>query len=121
LEREKETLFTDNETGRMEEFVVMDRISVTEEELVIIEGKRSSVREAMKQCLFVVIEGYEKQQWWRRSVRFRYNRRNLANAQKRWYVLLAVREDEHAIQYNGRDSREMDEGLFRSWAACLSH
>ncbi|KAF8534429.1 hypothetical protein BDD12DRAFT_809376 [Trichophaea hybrida] len=52
LEREKEIISTDNETGGIEEFVVMDRISVTEEKFVlVIEAKRSSLGEAMKQCL----------------------------------------------------------------------
>lgn len=51
LEREKEIIAADNKTGG-EESVVMDRISVTKEKFVlIIEGKRSSVEEAMKQYL----------------------------------------------------------------------
>ena len=55
LEREKEIISTDNETGEMEEFVVMDRISITEEKFVlVIEAKRSSLGEAMKQCLLSV-------------------------------------------------------------------
>jgi len=52
LEREKEIISTDGETGGMEEFVIIDRISVTEEKFVmVIEGKRDSIGEAMKQCL----------------------------------------------------------------------
>ncbi|RPA93678.1 hypothetical protein L873DRAFT_1815520, partial [Choiromyces venosus 120613-1] len=52
LEREKEIISTENETGVRKEFVVMDRVSVTEERFVlIIEGIRSSAGEAMKQCL----------------------------------------------------------------------
>lgn len=55
LEREKEIISTDHETGGMEEFVVMDRISVTEDKFVlVIEAKRSSLGEAMKQCLLSV-------------------------------------------------------------------
>jgi len=52
LLREKEIVSVDGEVGSNEEFVVMDIISVTERNYVfIIEGKRSSVGEAMKQCL----------------------------------------------------------------------
>ncbi|KAF8439592.1 hypothetical protein BDZ91DRAFT_755703 [Kalaharituber pfeilii] len=52
LEREKEIISVDEETGGREEFVVMDRIEVTEERFVlIIEAKKSGTGEAMKQCL----------------------------------------------------------------------
>lgn len=52
LLREKEIVSVDGEVGGNEEFVVMDIISVTERNYVfIIEGKRSSLGEAMKQCL----------------------------------------------------------------------
>lgn len=51
LEREKEIISTDEETGGYEEFVVIDRISVTEEKfLIIIEAKSRSLGEALKQC-----------------------------------------------------------------------
>ena len=36
LEREKEVISTDNEVGEMEEFVVLDYITVTEEKFVLI-------------------------------------------------------------------------------------
>ena len=36
LAREKEIVSTDNETGGLEEFVVMDRISVTKEKSVLV-------------------------------------------------------------------------------------
>jgi len=52
LRREKQILSVDCETGGFEEFVMMDVISVTEENFVfVIEGKRSSLGQAMKQCL----------------------------------------------------------------------
>ncbi|KAF8449873.1 hypothetical protein BGX38DRAFT_1186766 [Terfezia claveryi] len=51
LEREKEIISTDEETTGYEEFVVIDRISVTGEKFVIIiEAKRGSLGEAIKQC-----------------------------------------------------------------------
>src|SRR5258706_9700989 len=52
LRREKEGVSTDFETGGKEEFIVMDLISVMERNFVlIIEAKRSSLADAMKQCL----------------------------------------------------------------------
>ncbi|KAF8472744.1 hypothetical protein BDZ91DRAFT_715716 [Kalaharituber pfeilii] len=52
LRREKEIVSVDSEAGRKEEFVVIDVVSVTERNFVlVIEGKKSSLREAMKQCL----------------------------------------------------------------------
>jgi len=55
LEREKEIISTDEETGGQEEFVVVDRISVTEERFVIIiEGKESTTGEVLKQCLLAL-------------------------------------------------------------------
>lgn len=52
LRREKEIVSTDSETGGTEEFVVVDLISVMEEKFVlIIEAKRSSLAQALKQCL----------------------------------------------------------------------
>ncbi|KAI5850365.1 hypothetical protein DFP73DRAFT_229896 [Morchella snyderi] len=52
LRREKEIISVDSETGGKEEFVVIDRISVGKERVVlVIEAKRSSVGDAMKQCL----------------------------------------------------------------------
>lgn len=50
LAREKEIVSTDSE-----EFVVIDRIAVTEKRyILVIEGKGSSFGEAMKQCLLVM-------------------------------------------------------------------
>lgn len=55
LHREKEIVSTDSETGGTEEFVVMDLISVEEEMYVlIIEAKRNSLGQAMKQCLLAM-------------------------------------------------------------------
>jgi len=48
LQRENEIIPVDGE----EEFVVIDWVSVSEEEFVmVVEGKRSSIGQAMKQCL----------------------------------------------------------------------
>ena len=61
LRREKEIAGIDEETGGYEEYVVLDLISVTEERYVfVVEGNRSPVRKAMKQCL-LANEGYERQ------------------------------------------------------------
>ena len=52
LRREKKIVSVDGETGRKEEFVMMDVVSVTERNYVlVVEGKTGSVGEAMKQCL----------------------------------------------------------------------
>ena len=49
LGREKEIISADHETRGYEEFVVIDRISVTDKKyVIIIEGKRSSFGEALK-------------------------------------------------------------------------
>lgn len=45
----------DNVTGIEEEFVVMDRVKVTERKFVfILEAKKSSTGEVMKQCLLTM-------------------------------------------------------------------
>ncbi|KAI5839539.1 hypothetical protein DFP73DRAFT_587459 [Morchella snyderi] len=55
LAREKEIASTDSETGGYEEFVMMDLISVTEKRyILVIEGKKRSLGEAMKQCLLAM-------------------------------------------------------------------
>ena len=55
LRREKEIVSTDGETGGTEEFVMVDLVSVTEEKFVlIVEAKRSSLGQAMKQCLLAM-------------------------------------------------------------------
>ncbi|KAL0638819.1 hypothetical protein Q9L58_002048 [Maublancomyces gigas] len=55
LLREKKIVSTDSTTGGMEEFVMMDLISVKERNYVlIIEAKKASLGDAMKQCLFVM-------------------------------------------------------------------
>ncbi|KAF8444161.1 hypothetical protein BDZ91DRAFT_815912 [Kalaharituber pfeilii] len=52
LRREKEIVSMDGETGGKEEFVVIDVVSLTERNYVlVIEGKKSARGEAMKQCL----------------------------------------------------------------------
>lgn len=55
LLREKEVLSRDGETSGYEEFVVVDTITVLEEMFVfVIEARRSSLGEAMKQCLLAM-------------------------------------------------------------------
>ncbi|KAF8533426.1 hypothetical protein BDD12DRAFT_487215 [Trichophaea hybrida] len=55
LLREKEVVSTDGQTGSTEEFVVVDLISVKEEKFIlIVEAKRSSLEQAMKQCLLAM-------------------------------------------------------------------
>jgi hypothetical protein len=55
LRSEKEIVSTDGETGGTEEFVVVDLISVREERFIfVIEGKRSSIGKAMRQCLLAM-------------------------------------------------------------------
>ena len=49
LRREKEIVSVDSETGGMEEFVVMDLISLSEEKFVlVVEAKKASLGEASK-------------------------------------------------------------------------
>lgn len=55
LTREKEIISTDNETGGREDFIVIDRISVTENRVVLVmEAKKGSTGEARKQCLLAM-------------------------------------------------------------------
>lgn len=55
LSREKEIISVDSETGGMEEFVMVDVISVMERNFVFVtESKRASLGEAMKQCLLAM-------------------------------------------------------------------
>jgi hypothetical protein len=52
LRSDKEIVSTDGETGATEEFVVSDLISVKEEKFIlVVEANRSSLGQAMKQCL----------------------------------------------------------------------
>jgi hypothetical protein len=52
LTREKEITLVDDETGGVEVFVVVDQIAVSEEKFVlVIEAKRTSIRQAIKQLL----------------------------------------------------------------------
>ncbi|KAF8475916.1 hypothetical protein BDZ91DRAFT_710578, partial [Kalaharituber pfeilii] len=52
---EKELIARDGETGGMQDFVVVDVISVTEETYVlVVEAKRSFVGKAMRQCLLAM-------------------------------------------------------------------
>ena len=52
LHREKEIVVVDNEMGGKEEFVIVDLVDVGMEKFVLmVEGKRSSLRQAERQCL----------------------------------------------------------------------
>ena len=52
LRREKEVVSTDGETGETEEFVIVDLILLKEEKrILIVEAQRSSLGQAMRQCL----------------------------------------------------------------------
>ncbi|KAH8148459.1 uncharacterized protein LAJ45_07562 [Morchella importuna] len=92
LLREKEIVSTDGETGGTEEFVMVDLVSVTEEKFIfIVEAKRSSLGQAMKQCLLAMKD-------------MRDNNGGVGE----------VYGDKQAgctISYDGRRKREMDEGL----------
>ncbi|KAF8418620.1 hypothetical protein EV426DRAFT_618912 [Tirmania nivea] len=60
LEREKDIISVGGKTGGMEEFVVMDRISVTEERFVlIVEAKRASTGQAIKQCVLSLKDAWD--------------------------------------------------------------
>ena len=60
LSREKKIVSKDNTTCGEGEFVVMDRINVTEEKVVLIlEGKRSSTGEGVKQCLLAMRDAWD--------------------------------------------------------------
>lgn len=60
LRREKEIISIDNKTGGNEEFVIVDVINITQERFIlIIESKRSSIGDAMKQCLLSVKDAYD--------------------------------------------------------------
>ncbi|KAF8538492.1 hypothetical protein BDD12DRAFT_842333 [Trichophaea hybrida] len=55
LRSEKENISTDGQTGGTEEFAVLDLISVKDERFIfIVEAKRSSLGQAMKQCLLAM-------------------------------------------------------------------
>ncbi|KAF8416005.1 hypothetical protein EV426DRAFT_688018 [Tirmania nivea] len=60
LTREKRIVSTDNTVLGEEEFVVMDRVSVTEQKFVcIVEGKGSSTGEGVKQCLLAMKDAWD--------------------------------------------------------------
>jgi hypothetical protein len=62
LRSEKEVVSTDGGAGSTEEFVVVDLILVKEEKFIlVVEAKRSSLGQAVKQCL-LSMKGYERQQ-----------------------------------------------------------
>jgi len=55
LRTEKEIISVDPETGGAEEFVLVDWISVTDEQFIfVVEGKGGSVGKAMRQCLLAM-------------------------------------------------------------------
>lgn len=60
LTREKKIISTDNTLVGEEEFIVMDRIKITEQKFVcIMEGRRGSTGEGVKQCLLALKDGWE--------------------------------------------------------------
>lgn len=60
LKREKEIISADGQTGGMEEFIVVDRVAITEERSVlIIEAKRQSMGQAMTQILLAIRDARE--------------------------------------------------------------
>jgi len=64
LRREKELVSVDGVTGGMEEFVVIDRIAVGEDKFVfVIEAKRTSVAQAMKQVLLSLKDSRDNNGW----------------------------------------------------------
>ena len=54
LKCEKEIISTDSETGGEEEFVVVDMISVGQENFIFVVESKSSVGKAMRQCLLAM-------------------------------------------------------------------
>jgi hypothetical protein len=60
LSLEKEIIAIDLHTGGYEEFVVMDRISVTKQTVLLVtEAKRCSLGEGLKQCLLALRDMYD--------------------------------------------------------------
>jgi len=60
LTREKEITSVDNETGGVEEFVVVDQIAVAEQMFVsIIEAKRTSLGQGIKQLLLSLKDAWD--------------------------------------------------------------
>ena len=55
----------------------------------------------------VFIEGYQRQQLWRRSIWPHHNRKSLADDQVRWQKLLADTRDLFAVRRNGPRERSM--------------
>ena len=86
LRREKVIVSTDGETGGKEEFVVVDLISVTEEKfLLIIEAKRPSLENAMKQCLLAMKDAGDN------------------NSEGKVYGFVTTGESWRMLSYDGRD------------------
>ena len=79
LEREKVIISPEHKTGGIEGFVVMDRVSVTKQQAVlIVEGKRGLVGKAMRQCLLSLKDARDRNGGGD-SIWLRYDRRTLAN------------------------------------------
>lgn len=104
--REKEIISTDNETdetGGAGEFVVMDRISVGEEKLVVVmKAKRSSIGEAMKQCLLAMKDARDNNGG---GEVYGFVTGYLANAQIQWEAS-NDKQNRRTIRYDGRRERE---------------
>jgi len=60
LRREKKIVSIDNVTGGEEEFVVVDVIDICNEKIVlIVEAKKSTIAEALKQCTLALKDAYD--------------------------------------------------------------
>lgn len=60
LRREKAIVSKDKETGGIEEFVVVDVINVNlDRYILIIEAKRSTIAESLKQCVLALKDAYD--------------------------------------------------------------
>jgi hypothetical protein len=87
LKREKHIISTDSTTHGYQEFVVVDRISVLQKKFVlVIEAKKESISQAMKQCLLALKDMSEKNG--RRSVVYGF-----CTTGERWRM----------VRYDGQD------------------
>jgi hypothetical protein len=60
LRREREIVAKDKVTGGLEEFVVIDFINVnTDRYILVVEAKRSTIAESLKQCVLALKDAYD--------------------------------------------------------------
>lgn len=89
LRSEKEIVSTDGETGGTEEFAVLDLISVKQERFIlIVEAKRSSLGQAMKQCLLAMKDMRD------------------SNGEGKVYGFVTTGEQWQMLEYNGTSFRK---------------